>query len=661
MKNRFPLLLLAAFLTAGLAMLVGTVLPVHAEGDVTADFTDPVFRDYVIEQFDVAGGGNGNGRIEPEEVAEVSALTVSAMGISDLAGIEHFEGLTSLACNNNELVQLDVSGLANLRYLICAFNDLTSLDVSGLTHLTELNCGGNALTSLDISGLTNLTELDCSVNALTSLDVSGLTNLYRLYCYRNSLTQLDISGLLNLRYLVCNDNSLAELKLSGMRDLTGLSCYDNDLTELDVSGAPKLESLLCYRNKLSILDVSGLANLIQLSCNENDLTELNVSGRQQLTLLRCDRNNLTELDLYGLTSLLTLECYENNLTELDLSGLAKLYRLFCQGNHLTQLDLSMSNILFASNYNASEQNLALGLRWNYAASRYEGEIALSSPGGFAPGVAYLNGRLTASDNTQPDTDFTAETGRPGLALSGKIALSYERTDDFGNRFEDAHVWALAAGVTNSLGGVVEQAGDVDMLRFTAPSTGEYTFRSSRLAAGLRYLDGYLYDGSKRLLAKHLPPAKKPFAFRYALTRGRTYFVKLDGLHGTGAYTLEVVAPSKEDDYGDTFGDAQTWDVAAGTVNSLPARIEESKDADMFCFTAPSSGLYTCWVTDKADSLLYLDGYIYDSARTKLAGQLVSARGSFNFQCQLERGQTYYFKADGYYGFGGYTLNIQAAA
>ena len=60
--------------------------------------------------------------------------------------------------------------------------------------LTGLACGNNSLTSLNVSGLTALTLLTCGYNFLTSLNVSGLTALDTLQCYINSLTSLRAVG-----------------------------------------------------------------------------------------------------------------------------------------------------------------------------------------------------------------------------------------------------------------------------------------------------------------------------------------------------------------------------------------------------------------------------------------------------------------------------------
>ena len=96
-------------------------------------------------------------------LAAMTELALPSGGVTSLGGIGYCTGLTTLKCANNQL---------------------TELNLSGLTRLTTLWCQMNQLTTLDVSQLTNLTELWCFDNKLTELDITRLTNLYRIYCGR---------------------------------------------------------------------------------------------------------------------------------------------------------------------------------------------------------------------------------------------------------------------------------------------------------------------------------------------------------------------------------------------------------------------------------------------------------------------------------------------
>ena len=124
--------------------------------------------------------------------------------------------------------------------------------------LTGLACGNNSLTSLNVSGLTALTLLTCGYNFLTSLNVSGLTALVNLFCYDNSIASLDVSGMTALTSLQCYNNSLTELNVSGLTALVNLFCYDNSLASLDISGLTALDTLQCYINSLTSLRAVGV-------------------------------------------------------------------------------------------------------------------------------------------------------------------------------------------------------------------------------------------------------------------------------------------------------------------------------------------------------------------------------------------------------------------
>lgn len=159
-----------------------------------------------------------------EGVSASTTLTINSAGMTTLAGIGHFTGLTSLSCDKNQLTSLNLSGLPNLLKLSCGNNQLTSLNLSGLTSLTSLTCYGNKLTSLNLDGTTGLESLDCGDNKLTSLDVSKLTKLTTLKCYNNQLTTLDVSKLTQLTNLDCRGNLMTALDITPLTGLTKLIC-----------------------------------------------------------------------------------------------------------------------------------------------------------------------------------------------------------------------------------------------------------------------------------------------------------------------------------------------------------------------------------------------------------------------------------------------------
>lgn len=114
----------------GIALCISMVLSMtppasFAETGATAineeNFPDSAFRTYVEENFDKDGSGD----LSEEEIAAVTNISVSDMGIRSLSGIGYFTELDSLDCS---------------------WNELTSLDLSGNTKITELNAVSNYYT-----------------------------------------------------------------------------------------------------------------------------------------------------------------------------------------------------------------------------------------------------------------------------------------------------------------------------------------------------------------------------------------------------------------------------------------------------------------------------------------------------------------------------------
>ncbi len=246
MKKLCFLLLL---MTAGLA---GCVKP-DPEPTFTERF-DPLFAQVLQERGYIADANN----ITPEEVKEITKLDVSGKlnsetstyegDLTSLKGIEFFESLTELWCDNNRLTSLDVSRNTALEILDCHDNRLTSLNIGKNTTLTQLSCSDNKLSSLDISRSTALAHLSCIGNQLTALNVSKNTALETLSCYDNQLKTLDVSRNSALTALSCDGNQLKTLDVSRNTALTALGCSANQLKALDISKNTAIEFFYCVDN-----------------------------------------------------------------------------------------------------------------------------------------------------------------------------------------------------------------------------------------------------------------------------------------------------------------------------------------------------------------------------------------------------------------------------
>ena len=226
-------------------------------------FPDPVFRDYVEDNFDIWK----DGQLTYDEMKLVISINVEDLGITDMTGICYFKELANLQCSKNKFATLTISDMPELMSIKCArskedmdsividncpklislecFEDyLSTLSLSGCDRLYYLSCNNNGrLKELDVSNMTCLNNLQCTNNTMTSLKFDGCTSLEYLYCYMNCLESLDVSGLPRLHTLDCSDSyfsTLTSLTLGNNDNLNVLKCYGNGINKLDISGCPRL-------------------------------------------------------------------------------------------------------------------------------------------------------------------------------------------------------------------------------------------------------------------------------------------------------------------------------------------------------------------------------------------------------------------------------------
>lgn len=288
--------------------------------------------------------GNNNGEIEASEASAVAYLNIASSSIADLSGIEYFTALKYLACNDNELMSLDVSSSPDLEYLYCSTNVLTQLNLSGCNRLRDLECNHNRLTSLDVSGKASLRDLKCDTNELTSLLLTG-SPIKELHCGYNLLVQLDLSGQTALESLNCSNNRLAALDLSGLASLERLLAQNNRLITIsDLVGFRYLKSVQAGNNRLRSLVVS-CPLLSELGVQDNQLESLKAYGCPALGLgergLNFRNNPLALLDVRGYEGLTSIACNNYGLTgALTVMADPTVSSILFNDNRLTSLDVS---------------------------------------------------------------------------------------------------------------------------------------------------------------------------------------------------------------------------------------------------------------------------------------------------------------------------------
>ena len=295
---------------------------------------------------------NSDGEIQNSEAMQVSYLFLYQSNISDMTGIESFQNLTELICDNNNISSLNTTNLTNLRILRLSNNNFSSLDVSSLVNLTQLNCGYNQLTQLDLSNLDNLTVLHFENNLLSSINVSNMANLSQLVMNDNQINTIDLSANNNLTVLYCYNNQLLTLDFSNLNNILEIRCFGNLLTTLNFQNLTYLTYISCGGSALTQVDFVNLPSLNYLSIDGGlDLTSFDLNTLTTLTYLYVSGFGLTALNLSTLTNLDDFRISGTSFTSIDVSALANLSTIYFYGNpNLTTVDLSSNTNLVTTKF-----------------------------------------------------------------------------------------------------------------------------------------------------------------------------------------------------------------------------------------------------------------------------------------------------------------------
>ena len=246
------LALLVVLCTLGGMVITGSA----AAGSVPIDsttFPDPAFLLWVKGK-----DTDGDGTLSQSERDAVTRMDLRKQGIQDLSGLEWFDALEQLNCNENDLVRLELPNLPALTSLICNENPrLETLDLSGAPVLEQLHCFHSSLSELDLRGLSELNYLVWGGSPLSELDLSGNPKLHTLHVLGGDLAQADLSHNTELDTLLWNHTRIERLDLSHQPDLTYLNCTDNQITALDLSSNTKLETLYAGSNRLLAIRMPG--------------------------------------------------------------------------------------------------------------------------------------------------------------------------------------------------------------------------------------------------------------------------------------------------------------------------------------------------------------------------------------------------------------------
>ena len=289
-----------------------------------------------------------------QHAVNLRALYLQGNSISDASSLAGLARMQVLVLRGNDITDIDLTAMTDLRFVDLSYNDLTAIDLSGQrttvgenardSKLYALWLNNNRLTSVDVSGLAalrdrpdgashpNYVSLRLDRNQLTG--VTGLADLPRevwsLRLGHNRLTSVDLRGAEHVHYLYLNDNPISDVsQLDGfmsLTDLRRLHFYGTDISVIDLSGFPRLERVFLNDNRLASVDVTGLDSIQRLWLRGNRITE--ITGLRDigdtLISLNLRTNRLLSIDLTGLSGLRQLYLSDNQLTSVDLSPVPEL-------------------------------------------------------------------------------------------------------------------------------------------------------------------------------------------------------------------------------------------------------------------------------------------------------------------------------------------------
>ena len=331
------------------------------------NFPDGAFRTYVA-QFDT----DQSGSFSDEELAAVTSIIPTNLGITNLKGIEFFTSVNFLNVNNNNLTDLDVSNLPSLSLLTCSQNQLQSLEFC--PELDRLQCDNNQLTELNIPENSQLNEIYVRGNQLTKfiLPTMNLDPSQTVFVkvHGNKITEADVRNA-KLTELSINDNLITELDLTGQDQLATLNVSTNPIASLNLSDCTNLSWLGLVSTQITQLDLSHNTKLGTLGMSLTPLQELDVSNHTSLELLELrENNNLEKVNVSGCVNLQECFIFDNpNLTELNVSGCNNMHLLDCSHNALSSLDITSS--LFMLTLNCSDNKLTELLLPEFGMSPFE--------------------------------------------------------------------------------------------------------------------------------------------------------------------------------------------------------------------------------------------------------------------------------------------------
>ena len=133
------------------------------------------------------------GLFQKDRIANITELNLENKGITNLNGISSFTSLINLNIRGNNLTAIDVRLNTDLLFVWAEDNQINQVNVSGLQRLEKLALDNNRLPSINVSSNEKLQLLTLPNNSITQLNVSNNPQLNNLNVINNSLICIQVN------------------------------------------------------------------------------------------------------------------------------------------------------------------------------------------------------------------------------------------------------------------------------------------------------------------------------------------------------------------------------------------------------------------------------------------------------------------------------------
>lgn len=281
------------------------------------------------------------------ELATLTDLDITELGVASLAGLEHAHALVQLGADRNDLADISpVAGLGSLQWFWFGGNDVADVSpLAGLTELRGTSFWNNPVASVaPIAELTKLENL--AIGAIPARDhhlLDGLAELRLLHVNDVGLTNLDfVAAMTELEEFRATSNPDL-VDASGLASLTKLVSLDlggASLTDVSfLASLPDLRSIALWGNPIADAGpIEALTGLVQLDIGGTGIGDLAFVA------------NSPDLE--------SLYVWNNGVTDISaLSSLGSLNHVLLGGNELTDISPLVANASFAA-------GATLDVAWN---------------------------------------------------------------------------------------------------------------------------------------------------------------------------------------------------------------------------------------------------------------------------------------------------------